>query len=77
MSPYLRAVKTSSGTTAVQIVHSSHRGSRDIEHIEEPDKEPCVTIIGAPSSARAHHVGQETGPPAVRAAGPRGPGLHP
>jgi hypothetical protein len=26
-------VKTASGARAVQIVHSSHRGSRDIEHI--------------------------------------------
>jgi len=32
VSPYLRTVKTSSGATAVQIVCSSHRGSRDIEH---------------------------------------------
>ena len=30
---YVRTVKTSSGATAVQIVHSSRRGSRDIEHI--------------------------------------------
>jgi hypothetical protein len=30
--PYVRTVKTASGATAVQIVHSSHRGSRDIEH---------------------------------------------
>jgi hypothetical protein len=33
VSPYLRTVKTSSGATAVQIVHSSYRGSRDIEHL--------------------------------------------
>src|SRR5262245_16365155 len=33
MSPYVRTVRTSSGATAVQIVYSSHRGSRDIEHI--------------------------------------------
>src|SRR3954452_5820863 len=33
MSPYVRTVKTASGATAVQIVHSSRRGSRDIEHI--------------------------------------------
>src|SRR3954470_4833638 len=33
VSPYVRTVKTSSGATAVQIVHSSRRGSRDIEHI--------------------------------------------
>jgi hypothetical protein len=33
VSPYVRTVKTASGARAVQIVHSSHRGSRDIEHI--------------------------------------------
>ena len=33
MSPYVRAVKTASGATAVQIVYSSRRGSRDIEHL--------------------------------------------
>ena len=31
--PYVRTVKTKSGATAVQIVYSSRRGSRDIEHI--------------------------------------------
>jgi len=31
--PYVRTVRTASGATAVQIVYSSHRGSRDIEHI--------------------------------------------
>ncbi len=30
---YVRTVKTASGATAVQIVHSTRRGSRDIEHI--------------------------------------------
>jgi DNA-binding FadR family transcriptional regulator len=30
---YVRTVKTSSGATAVQIVHSSTRGSRKIEHL--------------------------------------------
>jgi Transposase DDE domain len=30
---YVRTVKTASGATAVQIVYSSRRGSRDIEHI--------------------------------------------
>ena len=30
---YVRTVKTSSGATAVQIVHSSRRGSRSIEHL--------------------------------------------
>jgi hypothetical protein len=31
--PYVRTVRTSSGATAVQIVYSYHRGSRDIVHI--------------------------------------------
>jgi len=30
---YVRTVKTSSGATAVQIVHSSRKGSRSIEHL--------------------------------------------
>jgi hypothetical protein len=30
---YVRTVRTASGATAVQIVHSSPRGSRDIEHL--------------------------------------------
>ncbi|WP_072477611.1 hypothetical protein [Amycolatopsis australiensis] len=30
---YVRTVKTASGARAVQIVHSSRRGSWDIEHI--------------------------------------------
>ena len=33
MSPYVRTVKTASGATAVQIVYSSCRGSRRLEHI--------------------------------------------
>jgi hypothetical protein len=30
---YVRTVKTASGATAVQIVHSTRRGSRDVEHL--------------------------------------------
>ena len=30
---YVRTVKTASGARAVQIVHSSRKGSREIEHI--------------------------------------------
>jgi hypothetical protein len=33
IAPYIRAVKTASGARAVSIVHSSRRGSWDIEHI--------------------------------------------
>jgi hypothetical protein len=36
MSPYIRTAKTASGARAAQIAHSSHRGSRDIEHIGSP-----------------------------------------
>ena len=31
--PYVRTVKTKSGPTAVQVVWSSQRGSRKIEHL--------------------------------------------
>ena len=33
MSPYVRTVRTASGATAVQIVHSNRRGAKDIEHL--------------------------------------------
>ena len=33
MSPYVRAVRTASGARAVQIVYSSRKGARSIEHI--------------------------------------------
>ena len=33
MSPCIRTVETSSGARAVQIVHSSRKGSGEIEHI--------------------------------------------
>jgi hypothetical protein len=31
--PYMRTVRTTSGATAVQVVWSSRRGSRQIEHL--------------------------------------------
>ncbi len=45
MSPYLRTVKTTSGATAVQIVHSSRRGSRDIEHIGSAHDDAGVELL--------------------------------
>jgi hypothetical protein len=33
VSPYVRSGKTASGARAVQIVHCSRHGSRDIEHV--------------------------------------------
>jgi hypothetical protein len=47
VSPYLRTVKTSSGATAVQIVHSSHRGSRDIEHLGSAHTAAEVELLRA------------------------------
>jgi hypothetical protein len=41
-------VKTSSGATAVQIVHSSRRGSRKIEHLgsaHTPEEVEALTIV--------------------------------
>jgi Transposase DDE domain len=45
--PYVRTVKTSSGATAVQIVHSSHRGSRDIEHLGSAHTPAEVELLKA------------------------------
>lgn len=45
MSPYLRTVKTTSGATVVQIVHSSRRGSRDIEHIGSTHDDAGVELL--------------------------------
>ncbi len=44
---YLRTVKTSSGATAVQIVHSSRRGSRDIEHLGSAHTAAEVELLKA------------------------------
>lgn len=52
MSPYVRTVKTTSGATAVQIVHSSHRGSRDIEHIGSAHDEVELELLKAAARQR-------------------------
>ena len=52
MSPYLRTVKTSSGATAVQIVHSSRRGSRDIEHIGSAHDDAELELLKAAARQR-------------------------
>jgi hypothetical protein len=52
VSPYLRTVKTTSGATAVQIVHSSHRGSRDIEHIGSAHDEVELELLKAAARQR-------------------------
>ena len=52
VSPYLRTVKTSSGATAVQIVHSSRRGSRDIEHLGSAHTAAEVELLKAAGRQR-------------------------
>jgi hypothetical protein len=47
MSPYVRTVKTASGARAVQIVHSSRRGSRDIEHIGSAHDDAELELLRA------------------------------
>ena len=52
MCAYLRTVKTTSGATAVQIVHSSHRGSRDIEHIGSAHDDVELELLKAAARQR-------------------------
>jgi hypothetical protein len=52
MSPYVRTVKTGSGARAVQIVHSSRRGSRDIEHIGSAHSDAEVALLKAAARQR-------------------------
>jgi hypothetical protein len=49
---YVRTVKTASGATAVQIVHSSRRGSRDIEHIGSAHDEAQLAALRAVARQR-------------------------
>ena len=50
--PYVRTVKTASGATAVQIVYSSHRGSRDIEHIGSAHDDTELELLKAAARQR-------------------------
>lgn len=59
MAPYVRTVKTASGATAVQIVHSSRRGSRDIEHLGSAhDEEELETLKAAAKQRLAAGQGE-------------------
>jgi hypothetical protein len=49
---YVRTVKTSSGATAVQIVHSFHRGSRKIEHLGSAHTPEEVETLKAAAKQR-------------------------
>jgi Transposase DDE domain len=75
VSPYLRTVKTASGATAVQIVHSSRRGSRDIEHIGSAHDDAELELLKAAARQRLAagqgelDLGLERTEPAKRGAG--------
>jgi hypothetical protein len=49
---YVRTVKTASGARAVQIVHSSRRGSRDIEHIGSVRDDAALEALKAVARQR-------------------------
>ena len=50
--PYVRTVRTASGATAVQIVHSYHRGSRRIEHIGSAHDDAELELLKAVARQR-------------------------
>jgi hypothetical protein len=50
--PYVRTVKTASGARAVQIVYSSRRGSRDIEHIGSAHDDAELELLKAVARQR-------------------------
>ena len=52
MVAYVRTVKTSSGATAVQIVWSTRRGSRQIEHLGSAHDEGEVEALRAAARQR-------------------------
>lgn len=52
MVAYVRTVKTGSGATAVQIVWSSRRGSRSIEHVGSAHDEAGVAVLRVAAEQR-------------------------
>jgi hypothetical protein len=50
--PYVRTVKTTSGATAVQVVWSSRRGSREIEHLGSAHNEAELETLKAAALQR-------------------------
>jgi hypothetical protein len=45
--PYVRTVKTASGAVAVQVVWSSRRGARKIEHVGSAHDEAGLEVLKA------------------------------
>jgi hypothetical protein len=77
VSPYVRTVRTASGARAVQIVHSSRRGARDIEHIGSAHDDAELEVLKTAARQRLA-AGQDeldlgweaTEPASQRAGGP-------
>jgi hypothetical protein len=70
--PYVRTVRTKSGATAVQVVWSSRRGSREIEHFGSAHDEAELEALKSAAGQRIA-AGQLELDPGVEAAGPSGP----
>lgn len=59
MSPYVREVKTASGATAVQVVWSSSRGSRKMDHIGSAHTPEDLEVLRAAARQKLVAEGQE------------------
>ncbi len=70
---YVRTVKTASGATAVQIVHSSRRGAREIEHVGSAHAPEQLSALRAAAKARIAGGQGELGLDLGVAAAPGGP----
>jgi hypothetical protein len=69
---YVRTVRTASGATAVQIVHSSRRGARDIEHVGSAhnDEELAALKVAAAQRLAGGQDELDLGLDSVASAGP-------
>jgi hypothetical protein len=70
--PYVRTVKTKSGATAVQIVWSSRRGARNIEHLGSAHDDAELEALKAAAGQRIA-AGQAELDLGLRGCGPAGP----
>jgi hypothetical protein len=76
VAPYVRTVRTASGAQAVQIVYSSRRGARDIEHIGSAHDDAELEILKAAARQRMAagqgelDLGLDRTKPATHAGGP-------
>ena len=59
MAPYIREVKTASGATAVQVVWSSSKGSRQMDHIGSAHSPEELELLRAAAKQRMVPEGQD------------------